>query len=67
MFPPHAIALGSIYVAALLTFFEQPNQPVKISSNDHPGCRSSEKIATMLGQEGPWESRYKVRAEDLDG
>jgi len=66
MFPPHAIALGCIYVAALLTSFEQPSQPVKLTSPWHAGCRTSDEIATLLGQEGPWESQFKVRVEDLD-
>jgi CTD kinase subunit beta len=67
MYPPHALALGCIYVAALLSSFEEPNQPAKLPPPVDPHLMSNEELAAILGQEGPWESQFKVRAEDLDG
>lgn len=60
-YPPHAIALGSIYVAALLSSFEQPTQPAR------PGFRGDNDIAAMLSKHGEWEKKYQVQVEDLEG
>ena len=57
MYPPHSIALGSIYVASLLLSFEQPPE----------GETSSADLASMLNQHTEWEDKYKTKAQDLDG
>ena len=61
MYPPHSIALGSIYVASLLLSFEQPPVPLR------EGETSSADLASMLNQHTEWEDKYKTKAQDLDG
>ncbi|KAF8073747.1 cyclin-like protein [Lyophyllum atratum] len=59
-YPPHTIALGSIYVAALLSSFEQPLSPGKGE------YRSSQDLASYLGKHGDWERRFQSQVEDLE-
>ncbi|TFK74848.1 cyclin-like protein [Pluteus cervinus] len=59
-YPPHTIALGGIYVAALLTSFEQPPQAAE------PGCRTSQDIADSLSDHGVWEDQFHVVVQDLE-
>ncbi|KAG5650475.1 hypothetical protein H0H81_012127 [Sphagnurus paluster] len=59
-YPPHTIALGSIYVAALLSSFEQP---VSLGQDD---CCPSQDIAAYLGKHGDWEKRFQSQVEDLE-
>jgi len=61
MYPPHSIALGSIYIASLLLSFEQPPVPLR------EGETSSADLASMLNQHTEWEDKYKTKAQDLDG
>ena len=61
MYPPHSIALGSIYVASLLLSFEQPLVPLR------EGETSSADLTSMLNQHTEWEDKYKTKAQDLDG
>ncbi|TFK40848.1 cyclin-like protein [Crucibulum laeve] len=62
-YPPHTIAIGSIYVAALLTSFEQPLPPPLT-----PGSRTrhAHEIASMLTTHGPWEKQFHSQVEDLE-
>lgn len=60
-YPPHTIALGSIYVAALLSSFEQPASPTR------EGFRTSGNIASSLGKRGDWEKKFQSQVEDLEG
>jgi hypothetical protein len=60
-YPPHTIALGSIYVAALLSSFEQPASPSR------EGFRTSEDIASTLRKRGGWEKKFQSQVEDLEG
>lgn len=59
-YPPHTIALGSIYVAALLSSFEQPASPTR------EGFRTSGNIASSLGKRGDWEKKFQSQVEDLE-
>ncbi|KDQ11147.1 hypothetical protein BOTBODRAFT_163206 [Botryobasidium botryosum FD-172 SS1] len=59
-FPPHTIALASIYLAALLTSFE-----VGGASPVPDGTRSSHEIAAILGSNGDWESKYHAHVREL--
>lgn len=59
-YPPNTIAMGGIYVAALLASFEQPpEQPEQ-------GCCPAFQIAETLGTHGSWERKFQVQAEDLE-
>ena len=60
-YPPHTIALGSLYVAALLSSFELPPE------QGTPGQRSSAELARMLNKHGDWEEQFQFQAEDLEG
>ncbi|KZT40153.1 cyclin-like protein [Sistotremastrum suecicum HHB10207 ss-3] len=59
-YPPHCIALACLYLAALLSSFETPEIPEK------GNYRSSHQMAQYLGSEGPWQSKFKCRLEDID-
>ncbi|KAF8631401.1 hypothetical protein AX15_002409 [Amanita polypyramis BW_CC] len=62
-YPPHTIALGSIYVAALLSSFELPVPPPEEVPE---GCRAPHDIALLLGNRGDWEKKYQAQVEDLE-
>jgi CTD kinase subunit beta len=54
------VALGSLYLAALLSSFEQPNTWEPWHNNSH-------QIVDILGKNGEWESQFMARVEDLEG
>jgi CTD kinase subunit beta len=60
-YPPHTIALGSLYVAALLSSFELPQE------EEEEGTRTAHEIAETLGNTGDWEPRFLSHVEDLEG
>lgn len=60
-YPPHVVALGCIYVAALLSSFEQPESP-RLDN-----YLSSKYLAEMFNQGGDWENKYHAHVEDLQG
>jgi CTD kinase subunit beta len=60
-YPPHTLALGSIYVAALLSSFELP---IPSSEEDR---QTPHQIAALLGEKGDWEKKYHSQVEDLEG
>ncbi|KAJ3525032.1 hypothetical protein NM688_g8465 [Phlebia brevispora] len=60
MFPPHVVALACLYLAALLSSFEQGTSP------EPEGFHSSHEIAATLGNPGEWESQFQAHIEDLD-
>ncbi|KAH8109802.1 cyclin-like protein [Phellopilus nigrolimitatus] len=60
-YPPHVVALACIYLAALLSSFEQP-APIDIAPDEH----SDHELAKTLGHRGDWESTYKACVEDLE-
>ena len=61
IFPPHVVALACLYLAALLSSFEQGTSPPQ------EGFHSSHEIAATLGSPGEWESQFQAHIEDLDG
>jgi CTD kinase subunit beta len=61
MYPPHSIALGSIYLSSLLLSFEQPSPPTR------EGETGPAELASLLNQHLNWETKFKTKAEDLDG
>jgi len=60
-YPPHTIALGSLYVAALLSSFDQP------PSAGNAGFRSPHEVGEILKKHGDWEKKFKSQVEDLEG
>jgi hypothetical protein len=60
-YPPHVVAIACLYLAALLSTFEQSE------TQTSPGCRSDHEIAAMLGDYGPWENKFQAQVDDLEG
>ena len=60
-YPPHVVALGGLYVAALLSSFEQP------MAGERPGYKTSHQIAAILSRRGEWERKFQAQVEDLEG
>lgn len=60
-YPSHVVALGSLYVAALLSSFEQP------VVSERSGYNSSQKIAAIFSRRGEWERKFQAQVEDLEG
>ncbi|KAH9037156.1 cyclin-like protein [Lactarius hengduanensis] len=60
-YPPHVVAIACLYLAALLSTFEQSETQVP------PGCRSNHEIVTILGDHGPWEKKFQAQVDDLEG
>ncbi|KAJ3753793.1 cyclin-like protein [Lentinula raphanica] len=56
-YPPHTVALGSLYVAAILGSFEQPEGEER---------HANLKLASSLGQHGDWEQQFQAHLEDLE-
>ncbi|KAJ3514142.1 hypothetical protein NLJ89_g2551 [Agrocybe chaxingu] len=61
IYPPHVIALGSIYVSALLLSFEKPPSPTR------DGEVSTDRLAAKLSSPLEWQENYRARHEDLQG
>ncbi|KAL1410333.1 RNA polymerase II C-terminal domain kinase beta subunit [Vanrija albida] len=59
-YPPHAIALGSMYASALLS--SGTTKPHEGKVDDPEGKR----VIALLGSEGPWEKDYSVSVGDVD-
>ncbi|KII90962.1 hypothetical protein PLICRDRAFT_551362 [Plicaturopsis crispa FD-325 SS-3] len=59
-YPPHVVALGGLFIASLLSSFEQPK------TDEPPGYRSSHEIAEELSMRGSWESKFQAQIEDLE-
>ena len=60
-YPPHVVAIACLYLAALLSTFEQGETQVP------PGCCSNREIVTILGDHGPWEKTFQAQVDDLEG
>ncbi|KAF8645263.1 hypothetical protein AX16_008087 [Volvariella volvacea WC 439] len=60
-YPPHTVALGCIYVASLLTSFEQPPEPPV-----PPGLKTNHEVAALLSDHGNWEAKFQVQVSDLE-
>ncbi|KAH9980355.1 cyclin-like protein [Lactifluus volemus] len=52
-YPPHVVSIACLYLAALLSTFEQSE------TRTSPECRSDHEIAAILGDYGPWENKFK--------
>ncbi|KIP08932.1 hypothetical protein PHLGIDRAFT_87416 [Phlebiopsis gigantea 11061_1 CR5-6] len=59
-YPPHVVALACLYLAALLSSFEQGQVTVPA------GLRNAHEIAKFLGDHGQWEAQLQARVEDLE-
>ncbi|GBE85176.1 CTD kinase subunit beta [Sparassis crispa] len=59
-YPPHVVALGCVYLAALLSSFEQATSPKRA------GYSSGDQIAAALGKPGHWEEQFQAHVEDLE-
>ncbi|KAH8989649.1 cyclin-like protein [Lactarius hatsudake] len=59
-YPPHVVAIACLYLAALLSTFEQSETQVP------HGCRSNHEIVTILGDHGPWENKFQAQVDDLE-
>ena len=65
-FPPHIIALGSLYMASLLLL--ESTQPSSLHhSPEQTGFATEFQIVDMLGKSGTWENKYAASAERVDG
>ena len=60
-YPPHVVALACLYLAALLSSFEQ--EPVPAPA----GFRNAHEVAKVLGDRAKWENQFQARVEDLEG
>ena len=60
-FPPHTVALASIYLAGLLATFEVV---VPAPSDEMAKAKA---IVDLLSAQGDWEDRYLVKLDDLEG
>lgn len=59
-FPPHVVALACIYLAALLSTFEQND------ANASPESQNNLKIVATLRDHGPWEKKFQAQVDDLE-
>lgn len=62
LFPPHVIAVASIYLAAKLDTVDNPS-----GTPSSDAQRTSAEVAEILGNHGAWEQRYKAEVQDLEG
>ncbi len=60
-FPPHVVALACIYLAALLSTFEQNE------TNGPDETQNNLRIVTILRDHGPWEKKFQAQVDDLEG
>lgn len=60
-YPPHVVAIACLYLAALLSTFEQSDTQVPT------GCRSNDEIVAILRDHGPWEEDFQAQVDDLEG
>ncbi|WRT65613.1 uncharacterized protein IL334_002558 [Kwoniella shivajii] len=63
-FPPHIIALGSIYTASLL-LLETTKTPSS-STSQADGSITPAQVVELLGKSGSWESEYSGTAGHID-
>lgn len=59
-YPPHVVALGCLYLAALLSSFERGNSP------ERPGHSTAHQIATTLSQSGDWGRQFQANIADIE-
>ncbi|KAI0269737.1 cyclin-like protein [Gloeopeniophorella convolvens] len=61
-YPPHVVSIACLYLAALLSTFEQTEPPRPSPT----GCRSDHEIVALLSDHGPWERRFQAQVDDLE-
>ncbi|KAI0352651.1 cyclin-like protein, partial [Trametes cingulata] len=59
-YPPHVVALGCLYLAALLQSFERATSP------ERPGQHTSHQIAATLSKSGDWCRQFQAHIEDIE-
>ncbi|EIW59723.1 cyclin-like protein [Trametes versicolor FP-101664 SS1] len=59
-YPPHVVAVGCLYLAALLQSFEQGTSP------ERPNQHTSHEIAATLSKSGEWEKQFQVQIADIE-
>ena len=64
MYPPHTVALGCLYLAALLTTFEQP--PPSTSRTFQQEAMTPLQLISLLGRGGEWEDQFNIDADHLE-
>lgn len=64
MYPPHTVALGCLYLAALLTTFEQPPPPT--SQTFQQEAMTPLQLISLLTQGGEWEEQFNIDADHLE-
>lgn len=64
MYPPHTVALGSLYLAALLITFEQPPPPP--SQTFQQQAMTPTQLISLLSQGGEWEDQFNIDADHLE-
>jgi CTD kinase subunit beta len=62
LFPPHVIAVASIYLAARLDSVDGAG-----GTPAADGQRSSQEVSEFLGNRGSWEQKYRTEVQDLEG
>ncbi|KAH7913074.1 cyclin-like protein [Hygrophoropsis aurantiaca] len=59
-YPPHVVALGCLFTAALLSTLDPPPSPAQMEID------ADQEILTFLKSSGSWEQKFMAQAEDLD-
>ena len=64
IYPPHTVALGCLYLAALLIMFEKP--PPAPSQTFQQQAMSPTQLISLLTRGGEWEDQFNIDAEHLE-
>ena len=64
MYPPHTVALGCLYLAALLITFEQ--SPPTPSQTLQQQVMAPLQLISLLTQGGEWEDQFNIDADHLE-
>lgn len=69
LYPPHFIALASIYLASLLGSLGDEDSAASLDAVDPIGTERQGCVALVevLGSAGGWEERFKSKVGDLEG
>ena len=64
MYPPHTVALGCLYLAALFITFEQLLPPTP--QTFQPEAMTPSQLISLLTQGGEWEDRFNFDVDHLE-
>jgi CTD kinase subunit beta len=71
VYPPHEIALASLYVASMLAthipLLSQHDTSNESDMSNVTQTRPPPEIASMLARSGSWEAQFHATAADIDG